>query len=154
MVGRDRLNGDSGDIILRNADCAEEFTVAAAEGVEPGVVMALNDDAKLRPSQSAYETGVVGVISGAGAYKPGIILDRQGDDSEDRRAVALMGKVYCKASASNGPIKVGDLLTPSEVEGHAMKATDPTRAFGAVIGKALGNLEEGEDLIPILIALQ
>ena len=115
--------------------------------------MALDDDAKLRPSNRAYEAGVVGVISGAGSYKPGIILDRQ-DDSEDRRAVALMGKVYCKASASNGPIKVGDLLTTSDVRGHAMRASDPARAFGAVIGKSLGSLKEGEGLIPILIALQ
>jgi hypothetical protein len=35
-----------------------------------------------------------------------------------------------------------------------MKATDPARAFGAVIGKALGSLESGRGLIPILVALQ
>jgi hypothetical protein len=35
-----------------------------------------------------------------------------------------------------------------------MKATDPTRAFGAVIGKALEPLDAGEGLIPILVALQ
>jgi hypothetical protein len=35
-----------------------------------------------------------------------------------------------------------------------MKATDPGRAFGAVIGKALGPLQEGRGLIPILVALQ
>jgi len=35
-----------------------------------------------------------------------------------------------------------------------MKADDPAKAFGAVIGKALRPLPEGHSLIPILIALQ
>ena len=47
-----------------------------------------------------------------------------------------------------------DLLTTSASPGHAMKASEPLRAFGAVIGKALRPLAEGQGLIPILIALQ
>ena len=35
-----------------------------------------------------------------------------------------------------------------------MRATDRDRAFGAVIGKALAPLNEGQQLIPILVALQ
>jgi hypothetical protein len=35
-----------------------------------------------------------------------------------------------------------------------MKATDPGRAFGAVLGKALGSLKEGQGLLPVLVALQ
>ena len=38
--------------------------------------------------------------------------------------------------------------------GYAMKADDPFKAFGAVIGKALRSLEAGRGMIPILIALQ
>jgi hypothetical protein len=38
--------------------------------------------------------------------------------------------------------------------GHAMKAADPLKAFGAIIGKALRRLEEGQGLIPVLMALQ
>jgi hypothetical protein len=34
-----------------------------------------------------------------------------------------------------------------------MKATDPRRAFGAIIGKALGPCPDGSGLIPILVAL-
>jgi hypothetical protein len=56
--------------------------------------------------------------------------------------------------ASYGPIEVGDLLTTSETPGHAMKAADASRAFGAVIGKALSALPEGRALVPILVALQ
>jgi hypothetical protein len=68
--------------------------------------------------------------------------------------IALMGKVYCKVDASYGAIEVGDLLTTSPTPGHAMKADDPMKAFGSVIGKALRPLAIGEGLIPILIALQ
>jgi hypothetical protein len=35
-----------------------------------------------------------------------------------------------------------------------MKATNAQRAFGAVIGKALGNLATGKGLLPILVCLQ
>jgi hypothetical protein len=35
-----------------------------------------------------------------------------------------------------------------------MKATDGSKAFGAVIGKALRPQQQGQGLIPILIALQ
>ena len=34
-----------------------------------------------------------------------------------------------------------------------MKASDAAKAYGAVIGKALHPLEDGQGLIPILIAL-
>jgi hypothetical protein len=46
------------------------------------------------------------------------------------------------------------LLITSPIPGHAMKAADPLRAFGAVIGKALAPMLEGQGLIPILVALQ
>jgi hypothetical protein len=35
-----------------------------------------------------------------------------------------------------------------------MKASDPARAFGAVLGKALRPLDRGTGLIPIVVALQ
>jgi hypothetical protein len=143
------------DIILANSDCAEEFDLEDSSTGEPlpGCVMVIGDEGSVRLSTSAYDKRVAGVISGAGAFKPGIILDRRTSDSR-RPAVALMGRVFCKADTTNGPIEVGDLLTTSGTPGHAMKATDSSRAFGAVIGKALRRLREGKDLIPILIALQ
>jgi hypothetical protein len=51
-------------------------------------------------------------------------------------------------------VEVGDLLTTSATPGHAMKAADPARAFGAVLGKALGSMREGRALVPILVTLQ
>jgi hypothetical protein len=65
-----------------------------------------------------------------------------------------MGKVYCRVDAQYSPIEVGDLLTTSPTPGHAMKAVDAIKAFGAVIGKALKPLDRGVDMIPILVTLQ
>jgi hypothetical protein len=88
----------------------------------------------------------------SGDFKPGILLDRQ--PGQGRRVpLALIGKVFCRVNADNAPIEVGDLLTTSAIPGIAMKAVDPQRAFGAVIGKALKPLAVGEGMIPILIAL-
>ena len=142
----------SGDIFLPGADCAEHFDVADA-ALEPGTVLVLEEAGILAESQRAYDRTVVGVVSGAGDHRPGIILDRK-TATEGRAPVALVGKVFCKADATVAPIAVGDLLTTSRTPGHAMRADDPTRAFGAVLGKALRKLDEGRGLIPILVALQ
>jgi len=82
-----------------------------------------------------------------------MILDRQ-RPGRGRLSLALMGKVYCKVDATHMPVAIGDLLTTSSTPGHAMKAADRGRAFGAVIGKALQPCARGQSLIPILVALQ
>jgi hypothetical protein len=155
--GAVQVNGDllvSGDVQLINADFAEDFDVAAAAPVAPGTVMVLGDDGALRPSTRAYDRRVAGIVSGAGDYRPGIVLDRRAADRPGRQAVALLGKVYCKVDAGYGAVAVGDLLTTSPRPGHAMKAADPARAFGAVLGKALRSQREGLGLIPVLVTLQ
>jgi len=143
----------TGDIRLTNADCAEDFDICETEQTEPGTVMVLGEAGVLHPSQQAYDKRVAGVISGAGDYKPAIVLDKQHCGGA-RKPIALLGKVYCKVDAGHGAVAIGDLLTTSPTPGHAMKADDPAKAFGAVIGKALRPLQEGYGLIPILIALQ
>jgi hypothetical protein len=143
----------TGDLRLTNADCAEDFEIADAETVDAGTVMVLGDAGNLRESCRPYDKRVAGVISGAAGYKAAIILDKQ-PSSANRRPLALLGKTYCKVDASEVSIEVGDLLTTSSLPGHAMKACDPLRAFGAVIGKALRPLARGQGMIPILVALQ
>ncbi|MCC6317463.1 MAG: hypothetical protein IT361_07175 [Gemmatimonadaceae bacterium] len=142
-----------GDILLANADGAEDFDVVDTAAATPGTVMVIGDRGVLRPSGEAYDKAVVGIVSGAGSFRPALILDRQGP-ADDRAPIALFGKACCKVTADNGPIAVGDLLTTSPTPGHAMRASDPMRAFGSVIGKALAPLSHGNGLIPILIALQ
>jgi hypothetical protein len=143
----------AGDVVLVGADCAEQFDLKALEIAEPGTVMVIDDNGALRESDKAYDRTVAGVVSGAGAFKPAILLDQRGGN-EARTNIALVGKVYCKVDADASPIAVGDLLTTSHTPGHAMKAADPLKAFGAVIGKALAPVRGGRELIPILVTLQ
>ncbi|MFC0517774.1 hypothetical protein ACFFGT_26410 [Mucilaginibacter angelicae] len=138
------------DIVCGHADFAEDFDVA--EDTVPGEVMVLTPTGMLAPSTQAYDKKVVGVLSGAGNYKPGIILDKQ-SNSINRKPVAMMGKVYCKVDADIAPIETGDMLTTSDIPGCAMKAIDPLKSFGAIIGKALAPLSRGKGLIPMLVVL-
>ena len=142
-----------GDVLLTGADCAENFDVEEAQSLEPGMVMVIGDEEKVYQCTKAYDKRVAGVISGAGGYKPGMILGNNQPQNK-RLPVALTGKVYCKVDTQYAPITVGDLLTTSPSPGHAMKASDPLKAFGAILGKALRPLRQGEGLIPILVALQ
>lgn len=144
----------TGDISFPGADCAEHFTIKEEVLAEPGTVMVLCRTGELVPCVDPYEKKVVGVVAGAGSHRPGIIMDRQEESAARRQPIALVGKVFCKVDASYGAIEVGDLLTSSATHGHAMKVSDPTLAFGAVIGKAMAPLNEGLGLIPILISLQ
>jgi hypothetical protein len=143
------------DIVLSAgaADCAEEFDIGTTQDVQPGTVMVLDQGESLRPSDRSYDKKVAGVVSGGGEFRPAMILDRR-DSSERRVLIALVGKVYCKVDAQYGAVEVGDLLTTSPTLGHAMKVSDPSLAFGAVIGKALRPLRSGQGLVPVLIALQ
>ena len=146
----------TGRLLGGGADCAEEFDLSSTDTIEPGTVMVLNQSGNLEQSYKAYDKKVAGIVSGGGNYKPALVLDKKtGSDINDKRIpVALMGKVYCKVYANYSPIEIGDLLTTSDIPGHAMKANDPLKAFGAVIGNALKPLLKGQGLIPVLVTLQ
>jgi energy-converting hydrogenase Eha subunit B len=143
----------AGAIHLSNQDCAEEFDIGDLDPLDPGTVVVIDENGALRRSESPYDKKVAGIICGAGDYKPAIILGRR-PSSFLRLPVARAGKVYCKADAELSPIAAGDLLTTSATAGHAMRADDSVKAFGAVIGKALGPLSSGRGLIPVLVTLQ
>lgn len=151
VTGNLTMSSPTGDI--RFGDVAEGFSAQDGAIIEPGTVVVLNQDGFVRPGDQAYDRKVAGVVSGAGDYRSAIVLDKERTDSS-RLPVALMGKVCCKVDAHYSPIEVGDLLTTSPTPGYAMKAVDPLRVFGSVIGKALRPLQAGQGIIPILIALQ
>lgn len=138
-----------GDIVF--SDFAEHFDLADVEA-EPGTVMIIDDCGSLRPCEKAYDQKVAGVVSGAGAFRPGIVLGEHVGNSGT--TIALVGRVYCKVSADAAPIAVGDLLTSSDTPGYAMKVTDPVKGFGSIIGKALRPLKSGRGLVPILVLLR
>jgi hypothetical protein len=155
FFGKVQVNGDlqvQGDIFLPGADCAEHFDVSDAGLIEAGDVVVIDQAGNLERSSTPYDRKVAGVVSGAGRFRPGIVLDKQ--EAGNRLPVALVGKVYCKVDADFGRIDVGDLLTSSPTGGHAMKAEDSAKSFGAVIGKALGSLATGQGLVPMLVCLQ
>jgi hypothetical protein len=137
------------------SDLAEPFETTEEVTPEPGTVMVIDEHAhgKLTVSTTAYDRKVAGIISGAGGVKPGITLKQDGlmDGSS---LVAIAGRVYCKAEASSGAIRPGDLLTTSAITGHAMKATEHDRAQGAIIGKAMTGLDSGTGLVLVLVNLQ
>lgn len=161
FVGNVSVEGDistSGWVHAKNvncqgADCAENFAVAAAEAVQPGSVMVLGDDGLLQPCSTEYDARAAGVISGAGDFRPGLLLDCR-DDATGMLPLALVGKVYCMVDADAAAIQTGDLLTTSSTRGHARKAEDRDRMTGAIIGKALQPMKAGKGLIPILVSLQ
>jgi hypothetical protein len=68
--------------------------------------------------------------------------------------VTLGAFAQCKVDADIAPIQVGDLLTTSPTKGHAQKVVDPSKAVGAILGKALGSLKKGKGKIPVLVMLQ
>jgi hypothetical protein len=147
------LDADSGDIVLAGADWAEDFDLATG-GVEPGMVMVMNDEGALTPCSSAYDKRVAGIVAGAGSFSPGIIMDRRTGSSNDRVTVAIGGKVSCQVDARYGGIKIGDLLTTSPSRGRAQCVTDLERSIGCVIGKAMGSLADGLGLLPVLVGLR
>ena len=150
----------TGDLILTGGDVAEQFDVSdqvrSPQEIAPGTVVIVDESGALEPCTRPYDSCVAGVISGAGDRVPALVLDRRTDDNSLgalRKAVAVLGKVWCWADASSRPIRVGDLLTTSSTPGHAMSAVDRESSFGAVLGKALTPLRMDRGLVLILVGL-
>ncbi len=143
--------------ITAGSDLSEQFEIKGEEQkVEPGMVVCIDPAScgNLVVSQKAYDRTVAGIVSGAGGVKPGMLMGQKGTMADGEHPVALTGRAYCRADASNGPITPGDLLTTSDVAGHAMKVTDYERAQGAILGKAMSSLNDGRGLVLVLVTLQ
>ncbi|MBI4546643.1 MAG: hypothetical protein HY707_01580 [Ignavibacteriae bacterium] len=145
--------------IQGGSDLSEHFEVNNS-GLEvqpvPGMVVCIDskEPGKLIVSNKSYDPRVAGVISGAGGITTGMLMGQAGSIADGHYPIALTGRVYCLADASSSPIEPGDLLTSSDIPGHAMKAHDYTKAQGAIIGKAMSSLKEGRGLVLILVNLQ
>ncbi|MHC4474406.1 MAG: hypothetical protein ACYTEL_02095 [Planctomycetota bacterium] len=143
--------------ITGGSDLAEPFNVCGERTARPGMVVSIDPEnpGQLVVCNSAYDMKVAGIISGAGNINTGMLMGQSGSRADGSLPVALTGRVYCLADASNGVIRPGDLLTTSQTPGHAMKVTDHDRANGAILGKAMTGLEAGEKgLVLVLVALQ
>lgn len=148
-----KVQGD-GDVYIDGTfyDTGADFAemLPAQDGLEPGDVLVIGPDGQLIRSTAPYQTSVAGVHSTQPGFVGGAGDD---DDSTGKVPLAMIGVVPLKASAENGAIHPGDLLVTASTPGHAMRAGD-NPPQGAVLGKALGELEEGIGVIQILVTLQ
>src|SRR6185503_9967105 len=117
------------------------------------VVLDIESSNQVVASQLAYDTRVAGVVSDS----PGVIL---GEGGEGKVLVATTGRVRVKVDATRAPIRVGDILVTSDMEGIAMRS-EPIDIGGAklhrpgtIIGKALEPLDKGTGQILVLLSLQ
>ena len=150
------VNGTARVRVLQivGADLAEKFPTA--ETLEPGTVVEIDPEipGHLRKARGAYNRRVAGVVAGANGLSEGIVLGNL-EGSESHTPIAMSGRVWVHADATHEAIEQGDLLTTSDTPGHAMKASDPTRAHGTVIGKAMTRLEKGKTgMVLVLVNLQ
>jgi|694.fasta_scaffold95785_2 hypothetical protein len=116
--------GFEANIEATYADLAEYY-----EGdmdYEPGTVVVFGGAKEVTSSTYENDTRVVGVVTTNPAYT--MNSQQQGI----KVCVALVGRVPCKVV---GEIQKGDLLTTSDIDGHAKKASNPQ--IGTIIGKAI-----------------
>ncbi len=135
------------------ADFAERIEVdGSAARLQPGDVLVISDskDRAVELSTKPYATAVLGVYS----TQPGFVGGTAAlhDDPTGTVPVAFVGIVPVKVTAANGPIHRGDLLTTSSVRGHAMLATEYVP--GAILGKAMGELESGTGVIEVALIIR
>jgi hypothetical protein len=157
------VNGTTSTKVLTitGADVAEPFDLSPIVGEPkaiPGMVVSIDPSfpGKLALASHEYDSKVAGVISGANGLDAGIIMGKDTSNPIIRGnyPIAMSGRVWVWCDASAGPIQPGDLLTSSHTLGHAMKASDRSRAFGAVVGKAMTALNDGKGLVLVLVNLQ
>jgi hypothetical protein len=142
-----------GNINAKYQDVAE--WVPSTQKLSAGTVVILDveRDNHVAASLSSYDTRVAGVISA----QPGISL---GEKGEGKVLVATTGRVKVRVDATQGPVKVGDLLVTSDRAGYAMKSEPvlvgkrPMHSPGTIIGKALESLAGGTGEILVLLSLQ
>ena len=111
---------------------------------------------KIKKSAKPYDIKVIGVVSTQPAIviEGGRIVAMGGGFSQNntlKPAVALAGRVPVKITDENGFIRVGDLITSSSKPGHGMKCADELKCLNSVVGMALENQKESNDLILVMV---
>ena len=121
------------------ADIAEKFEVDN-DDFEPGDIISINEHGKYIKSNIENDNNVIGVYSDSYGY----CLN---NNSNKSIPIGLCGRVYVKVT---GEIKIGDLITTSNIDGIGIKSKN--NIPGTIIGKALENHNGNNiDKIRILI---
>ena len=166
------------------ADFAERIAVEDPQvDYEVGDVLVISaeQDRAVALSTEPNSTRVIGVYSanpgfvgGTGTASEQVRREREalesaGIDPDDEAAVAsarvtqfslngrkidvaIAGIVPVKVTDENGPIARGDLLTTASTPGHAMRSDNPQ--VGTVVGKAMGELNEGSGYVEMFVMAQ
>lgn len=135
----------NGPLACQLNDIAED--IYSKDELENGdvVVIDAENDEHVKLSSKPYDTLAAGIIS----LNPAFYIQT----SNTGIPLALAGRVKAKASAENGPIKRGDLLTTSSTPGHLMRCESNEKCLGSVVGKALEPLNKGKGEIVVLVTL-
>ncbi|HMV13370.1 MAG TPA: hypothetical protein PKD88_10365 [Nitrosomonas sp.] len=166
MTSTGKLNPGIGNAYFKGKVMAVELSTTFSDLAEnffsdtmldPGDVVCFDPiEDRIVKSENPESTMVCGIISTA----PGVLLNSDhGTEKEGNFPLALSGRVPCKVTDENGPIKRGDLLCTSSKSGHAMKAQPVVMSDVAlyrpstILGKALGSLESGSGIIDVLVFL-
>jgi hypothetical protein len=153
--GTELCNIDSSGTFHSGSDFAEALPARGDKKLyEPGDVLVMtNSGAGVEKTSARYSRRVIGIYS----TRPGFVgAEKNGETRVDKNdvPVAITGIVPAKVSAENGPVRVGDLLVTASTPGYAMRATDPRRMAGAIVGKALEPLLQGSGVIRVLVTTQ
>jgi subtilisin family serine protease len=133
--------------------------VAGVISTRPGLVLGLRLSERptpLAPSLKGMGDSPLTLGEGTGERSAlllsGVSISKLATQTQSERPLlALLGRVPVKATTENGPIRAGDLLTSSSKPGYAMRCESAAQCEGAIIGKALEALEEGEGVILMIV---
>jgi hypothetical protein len=129
-------------------DLAE--TIPAADDVEAGDIVCADPTRREHAIRCAKgDRAILGVISDASG---GFLINANGGSPTAAltgKPLVLTGRVPVKVSLENGPIKIGDTLTPSSIPGVAMRATQPGPAVGIALDAYNGS-ENGNEIGKVL----
>ncbi len=100
---------------------------------------------KLIRSSRPYQQGIIGITSiasQAGDFNAiGYNIQSTNDNPQQTKPLALSGRVLLKVSTDNGPIRVGDRITSSNLPGIGMKATTAGMTVGTALEATTDNLQ-------------
>ncbi len=123
-------------------DLAE--TISAADDVEAGDVVCADPDKRESVIRCGIgHRGVLGVISDGTS---GFIINAYRKSVEGAlsgKPLVLAGRVPVKVSLENGPVRIGDSLTPSSIPGVAMRSNGNGPTVGIALDNFNGNAKEG-----------
>ena len=118
------------------ADVAEKYLADADYPV--GTVLAIGGPKEVRNSHNYHGSDVIGTISENPAY-----IMNGGLTGEFVVTVALLGRVPCRVI---GPVLRGDLLAASEIRGVAQTVNPDDYQPGCIIGKALQDYDDSDNV--------